>query len=105
MDGFSRLPVYPSCSTDNKSSIVLQYFLWAINEYGLPARVRCDQGGENYDVAWYMLSHPLRGLVVEVLLQEGASITSASKDCCETYLPESYRFTINCSSIWKTAEK
>lgn len=29
--------------------------------YGLPLRVRCDRGTENYDVGYYMLSHPLRG--------------------------------------------
>lgn len=61
IDGFSRLPVYLRCNTNNRASTVLQCFLEAVQGYGLPSRVRCDRGGENYDIAWYMLEHPLRG--------------------------------------------
>ena len=55
------MPVYLSCSNDNKASTVLQLFKNAVANYGLPSRVRCDAGGENTEVSLFMLSHPLRG--------------------------------------------
>ena len=61
IDGFSRLPVYCHCSDNNKSDTVLQLFLQAVDKYGIPSRVRCDKGTENYGVAYFMLNHPLRG--------------------------------------------
>ena len=61
IDGFSRLPVYVFASSNNKSATVLSVFRKAVEEYGLPLRVRCDKGGENYDVGWFMLNHPRRG--------------------------------------------
>lgn len=55
------MPVYLHASNNNKASTVLALFKQAASEYGLPSRVRCDKGGENYDVGWLMLNHPRRG--------------------------------------------
>ena len=61
IDGYSRLIVFLHANTNNRASTVFDLFQKAVQTYGLPSRVRTDKGGENVDVAWYMLSHPLRG--------------------------------------------
>ena len=55
------MPVYCSCSDNNRSDTVLQLFMGAVQRHGLPSRVRCDMGTENYGMAYYMLAHPHRG--------------------------------------------
>ena len=61
IDGYSRVPVYLKASSNNKAATVLQCFMSAVFQYGLPSRVRADCGGENTLVSEYMLKHPLRG--------------------------------------------
>ena len=56
VDGFSRIPVFLSCSTNNRAATVYSHFVKAVQEWGLPSRVRCDQGSENVDVVKHMLS-------------------------------------------------
>ena len=55
IDGYTRLVVYLQLS-NNHSSTVYSLFLKATELYGLPSRVRCDQG-ENVQVAQHMLEH------------------------------------------------
>jgi len=57
IDGFSRLVVYMKCSNNNRAATVYDLFLEATQNYGLPSRIRCDQGGENVNVARHMLYH------------------------------------------------
>ena len=61
IDGFSRLPVYLKASNNNRAETVLECFSKAVEQYGLPSRVRCDKGGENVKVSEFMLQHPERG--------------------------------------------
>ena len=49
--------VYLKCSPNNRASTVYASFLQAVHQFGLPSRVRSDQGGENVLVGHYMLVH------------------------------------------------
>lgn len=51
------MAVYLKCSSNNRSSTVYSLFLEAVHQYGLPSRVRSDQGRENYRVAQHMVEH------------------------------------------------
>ncbi len=54
IDGYTRIPVFFRCSTNNRAHTVYSYFIDAVERYGLPSRTRCDQGSENVDVVQYI---------------------------------------------------
>ena len=56
MDGYTRIPVYLICNTNNRAQTVLNLFMEAVSKYGLPSRVRSDKGGENVGVSFFMMS-------------------------------------------------
>ena len=61
IDGFSLKIMYFKCSTNVMTSTVLDLFINAANQFGLPSRVCTDQGVENVDIARYMFIHHLHG--------------------------------------------
>jgi hypothetical protein len=79
VDGYSRIPVYIHASNNNRADTVLRLFLGAVDEYGLPLRVRSDKGGENVDVSWYMLTHNQRGP------NRGSMITGIELQICTVF--------------------
>lgn len=48
IDGFSRLIMFLKVSTNTYAATVLSAFLSAVDEFGLPSRVRLNWGGEKY---------------------------------------------------------
>lgn len=60
IDGYTRMITYLHCSTSNKSITVYKLFIKAVRKYGLPSRMRSDQGQENRLTAQHMLEQ--RGL-------------------------------------------
>lgn len=61
IDGFSRLIMYLKVAANNRANTVYGAFTEAVDEFGLPSRVRMDKGGENIMVASYMIEHQARG--------------------------------------------
>lgn len=56
IDGFSRLILYLTAATNNKAQTVLDSFQSAVEQYGIPPRVRLEKGGENILVARFMMT-------------------------------------------------
>lgn len=56
IDGFSRTILYAKCADNNRAPTVLQLFTDGVTQFGLPDKVRSDQGGENVGVWRFMIA-------------------------------------------------
>lgn len=56
IDGFSRAVMFLKCSTNNEALTILTLFEDAIQKFNIPARIRCEHGTENIQVAKWMLT-------------------------------------------------
>lgn len=54
IDGFSRLIPYLFVNPNNRTRTALQFFLSGVSAFGLPSRVRTDDGGENIYIGRFM---------------------------------------------------
>jgi len=70
VNGFSRVIVYLHCSGNNRAITVLNHFVYAVQQYGWPSRVRSDQDLKNVDVA--------RAMITQRGVERGSHIAGAS---------------------------
>ena len=95
IDGYSRFPVSLDCINNNKETTLLTCFLKSVETYGIPSRVRSDEGKENVLFADSMIDK--RGL------ERGSMITGPSTHAFrEMSLMEFLPFITSCLLLWKT---
>ena len=102
IEGYSCLVVYLQCANNNEAITVLWIFQKAVQVYGVPSRVRGVRGGENVDVADFMIAQwgSGRGSFICDCSVHNQWIERLWRDvfCGCTVL---YCIT-SCSRIWKT---
>ena len=66
IDGYSRLVVFLSAATNNRSETMTDAFMKGASTYGVPSWIRSDHGLENLGVAAFMIAHrgPRRGSII-----------------------------------------
>ena len=103
IDGYSPLTTFIRCSTNNKAEMMYNTFMEGVQRFGLPSRVRTDQGRENIQVACHMLCH--RGCShSSVLVGSSVHNQRIERFYGEIYTSVLPPFTIDCSITWNTAD-
>lgn len=97
IDGYSRVPVFLKCSSNNRAETVQMYFEEAVQMYGVPIRVRTDKGGENFQIAQYMLSLRGDGSIIMGRSVHNQRIERLWRDLFKV----AYLCIINYFTIWK----
>ena len=91
IDGYSRLIVFMHCSNNNKASTVYNQFLEASRLYGLPSRVRTDQGRENTLIARHMNRGEGRGSIITGSSVHNQRIERLWRDMFQSVIVTFYR--------------
>lgn len=55
-DGYSRKMFYLHCASNKRAKSVVRLFKQAAQEYGYPEKTRSDHGGENVEIAAFLIS-------------------------------------------------
>ena len=88
IDWYSRLAILLECINNNKATTVLPYFLKGVETYGIPSRVKSEQGKENVLVADCMIEKrsPERGSMITGLSTHNQPIERLWRDVFDRVL-------------------
>ena len=76
-------------TNNNKATTLLNSFLSAVNEYGVPSRIRTDKGLENVKIAYFMIEKrgAGRGSVIAGPSTHNQRIERLFPGCSQFFLP------------------
>ena len=95
--------MYLKVSSNNRARTVLSAFNSAVQEYGLPFRIRIDRGGENVLVGQMLLEHPERGMGRSSVLVGQSVHNQCLKDYGVIFTQVVYAFFTICFTFLRTS--